>query len=177
MITRVVVHYCRYQQLSPENTTKASASPNIPSSQALPMQFLQSLLFFAKTAALRLAATISRYEVEILHIPPSLCFFTPDEFEEEIYLQVFILSAGFFMSLVVNPLCDAFLDEEMSQLLDHGPIWYTTSFLKCLICAWIYHIFVRIRSIMITKVLIEWQLRRLLHPDIWLVPFLEQFSS
>jgi hypothetical protein len=70
------------------------------------MHFLQAFPTNLEAILLHLARTISAFEGHVLHIPPSLCFFTVDANPDRLARQAFLFVLAPLHAFVLMPLAD-----------------------------------------------------------------------
>lgn len=70
------------------------------------MPLLQTLQTLLETALLHLAATVSHFEAETLHIPPSLRFFTADADPDHLFRQAFMFALAPVHAFFTLPLME-----------------------------------------------------------------------
>jgi len=102
------------------------------------MSLVQTFLLQLEAAMLYVAVTVSHFETEILHIPPSLCFFTEGAEPDRLFRQAVLFLVAPFHAFVSMPLLDSIAGKRDSQPRSHWLLrcggWYLHYFIMFWVC-------------------------------------------
>ncbi|KAF2194527.1 hypothetical protein K469DRAFT_705996 [Zopfia rhizophila CBS 207.26] len=101
------------------------------------MSLVQTLLSQLEATLLYIAATVSHFEADILHIPPSLRFFTAGAEPDLHFRQAFLFVLAPLHAFVSMPLSDLLLGRCDPEPRSHGLRRYGTWFLWYLVMFWV----------------------------------------
>jgi hypothetical protein len=124
---------------SPLPTPDLFKSPHSPPEMSLIQTFLSQL----EEVMLYVAVTVSHFEAEILHIPPSLRFFTVGAEPDQLFRQAFLFLIAPFHAFVSIPLGDLIGGRYDSQTRSHGLLRYGGWYLQFLVTFWMAILIVR----------------------------------